>query len=151
MLMNPDPIDVEVGSRIRSRREALGLSQTEVAKTLGKSFQQLQKYEHGVNRVSASTLVRLSRALDVGVGFFFGESEPQRTAQAQGRQMPGPERLQSDPDPGQGADANPEGVFGRLAIGEAITLVEAFRRIDDPDIRRAVIRFAEFIADKPTR
>ena len=69
----PDPIDVHVGERIRLRRILLGVSQVELSKSLGLSFQQVQKYERGANRVSASALYRLSNALDVPVGFFFND------------------------------------------------------------------------------
>jgi transcriptional regulator with XRE-family HTH domain len=74
----PDPVDVYVGARIRQRRLKLGLSQSELAARLGKegrkgglSFQQVQKYERGANRVSASMLVRASQALDIPVAWFF--------------------------------------------------------------------------------
>jgi transcriptional regulator with XRE-family HTH domain len=67
----PRPIDVHVGSRIRLRRTLLGLSQERLGEALGLTFQQVQKYETGVNRVSASRLFDLSRVLDVPIGFFF--------------------------------------------------------------------------------
>jgi transcriptional regulator with XRE-family HTH domain len=67
----PRPIDVHVGSRIRLRRTLLGLSQERLGEALGLTFQQVQKYEIGMNRVSASRLFDLSRVLDVPIGFFF--------------------------------------------------------------------------------
>ena len=67
----PDPVDIHVGKRIRLRRLLVGMNQAELGATLGLSFQQVQKYEHGVNRVSAPTLYRLSNTLDVPVSFFF--------------------------------------------------------------------------------
>lgn len=67
----PDPIDVHVGGRIRLRRTLLGQSQNQLGEVLGLTFQQVQKYERGTNRVSASTLHRLANALDVPVSFFF--------------------------------------------------------------------------------
>ena len=67
----PDPIDVYVGSRLRQRRVSLGMSQTELADRIGLTFQQLQKYETGANRVSASTLWRAADAIDVPVTYFF--------------------------------------------------------------------------------
>jgi transcriptional regulator with XRE-family HTH domain len=69
----PNPIDVHVGSRIRLRRTLLGISQSTLAETLGLTFQQVQKYEKGSNRVSSSRLVDLANALDVSVSFFFEE------------------------------------------------------------------------------
>lgn len=68
---NPDSIDVHVGSRMRLRRSILGLSQENLAEGLGLTFQQVQKYERGVNRVSASRLYHLGQILDVPVNFFF--------------------------------------------------------------------------------
>jgi transcriptional regulator with XRE-family HTH domain len=69
----PGPIDVHVGSRIRLRRTLLGMSQVRLGEALGLTFQQVQKYETGVNRVSASRLFDLSRVLEVPVGFFFDD------------------------------------------------------------------------------
>ena len=69
----PDPIDVEVGRRIRLRRKALGISQSELAGALGVSFQQTQKYEKGANRVSASMLVRIAAKLETTVAALVGE------------------------------------------------------------------------------
>src|SRR5665213_1874859 len=67
----PSPIDVHVGSRIRLRRTLLGMSQERLGEALGLTFQQVQKYERGVNRVGASRLFDLSRVLDVPISFFF--------------------------------------------------------------------------------
>jgi transcriptional regulator with XRE-family HTH domain len=69
----PDPIDVAVGGRIRMRRKYLGVTQTQLGKALGLTFQQVQKYEQGANRISASMLDRASKRLDCTVGFLFGE------------------------------------------------------------------------------
>lgn len=71
MIFDPDPIDVHVGSRIRTRRRYLGLSQTQLAEHCKITFQQIQKYERGANRVSASMLVKISRCLAVTPGFWF--------------------------------------------------------------------------------
>ena len=67
--------DVEVGQRIRARRMAKGMSQTELGNLLGVTFQQVQKYEKGVNRVGAGRLVRVAESLDVSVSFFFGGTD----------------------------------------------------------------------------
>src|SRR5450759_645440 len=69
----PSPIDVHVGTRIRLRRTLMGLSQERLGEALGLTFQQVQKYERGVNRVGASRLFDLSRVLDVPVSFFFDD------------------------------------------------------------------------------
>ncbi len=70
------PIDVHVGVRVRLRRNLLGMSQTALGKAVGITFQQIQKYERGVNRIGASRLFNLSRALDVPVSFFFEDLSP---------------------------------------------------------------------------
>jgi transcriptional regulator with XRE-family HTH domain len=72
---SPDPIDVAVGVRIRTRRKWLSISQTDLARALGITFQQVQKYEKGTNRMAASTLVRAARALDTSVGALIGEEK----------------------------------------------------------------------------
>ncbi len=69
----PHPVDVHVGSRVRLRRTLLGMNQTQFGEALGLSFQQVQKYERGFNRISASRLYQLSQILDVPVSFFFDE------------------------------------------------------------------------------
>lgn len=69
--LGPDPVDLHVGTRLRLRRVLLGLSQTQLAESVGLSFQQVQKYERASNRVSASMLYHLAEALDVPIGFFF--------------------------------------------------------------------------------
>jgi transcriptional regulator with XRE-family HTH domain len=74
----PDPIDVEVGARIRIRRRLLSISQEELASALKLTFQQIQKYEKGVNRVSASMLVKIAKRLDTTVAALVGEEDPVR-------------------------------------------------------------------------
>ena len=72
----PNPIDIHVGARVRLRRNQLGLTLMTLAKAVGVTYQQLQKYERGVNRVGASRLFNLSRALDVPISFFFEDLSP---------------------------------------------------------------------------
>lgn len=72
---NPDPIDVEVGRRIRARRKAMGLSMQTLGDHIGVSYQQCEKYEKGANRVSASMLVRIAQRLETTVGALVGEDE----------------------------------------------------------------------------
>ena len=71
-----DPIDVHVGARLRGRRKELGLSQSDAGRSLGCTFQQIQKYERGANRISASALWKLAGLLEVEVGYFFGGLAP---------------------------------------------------------------------------
>jgi transcriptional regulator with XRE-family HTH domain len=71
--ISPDPVDVAIGARIRLRRKTIGVSQGTLAEQIGVSFQQVQKYERGMNRVSGSTLVAIGRALETTVGWLVGE------------------------------------------------------------------------------
>src|ERR1700684_1602679 len=82
---SPSPIDVHVGSRVRLRGTLLGRAQERRGEALGLTFQQVQKYERGVNRVGASRLFDLSRVLDVPISFFFDDM-PEQTANAYGTQ-----------------------------------------------------------------
>lgn len=85
--VGPDPIDVFVGLRIRMRRKTLGLTQGALAEALGLSFQQVQKYERGANRVSASMLVKTARFLDCPVSYFVDEQELAETSAGSVEQM----------------------------------------------------------------
>jgi transcriptional regulator with XRE-family HTH domain len=110
----PDPIDVAVGGRIRVRRTMLGMSQSTLAEGLGLSFQQVQKYERGSNRVSASMLVHIAQILDISVAALVGE------------------------DAGQ---ADPT-FYEKLVTPGAVELLEAYSRIDEPRLRAAVLELA---------
>ncbi|MBV9829764.1 MAG: helix-turn-helix transcriptional regulator [Alphaproteobacteria bacterium] len=131
----PDAIDVLVGRRLRLRREMLRLSQQQVADALGISFQQIQKYERGVNRVGASRLHQLSHALDAPVSFFFDDTD-----------------LSIDPaGPGCGAAAKPlveprAGDDDPLSRAETTELVRAYYAIADPAVRRILFEFARGLA-----
>src|SRR3954466_4212981 len=72
----PNPIDIRVGARLRLRRNMLGLSQEKLGDAIGLTFQQVQKYERGANRIGASRLYELSQVLDVPVSFFFDDTDP---------------------------------------------------------------------------
>src|SRR6201987_4799157 len=83
----PNPIDVHVGSRIRLRRTLLGLSQEKLGEAIGLTFQQVQKYERGANRVGSSRLFDLSRVLDVPIAYFFEDMEASVAAKSPSRLM----------------------------------------------------------------
>jgi transcriptional regulator with XRE-family HTH domain len=124
----PSPIDVHVGSRIRLRRTLLGMSQERLGESLGLTFQQVQKYERGVNRVGASRLFDLSRVLDVPISFFFDDMPDSLAANFGGvpsRRAGGVET--QDP-------------FGddTLSRRETLELVRAYYRITDPSVRKRV-------------
>jgi transcriptional regulator with XRE-family HTH domain len=125
----PSPIDVHVGSRIRLRRTLLGMSQERLGEALGLTFQQVQKYERGVNRVGASRLFDLSRVLDVPISFFFDDM-PESLASSYGN--PAGRR-------GSGFTESQDG-FADDALNrrETLELVRAYYRITDPAVRKRV-------------
>src|SRR6476620_12335762 len=93
----PNPVDVHVGSRVRLRRTLLGMSQERLGEAIGLTFQQVQKYERGANRVGASRLFDLSRVLDVPVSFFFEDMAPAVQPEERGGLAEAPERYDADP------------------------------------------------------
>src|SRR6266705_4379181 len=127
----PNPIDVQVGSRVRLRRNMLGLSQEKLGAEIGLTFQQVQKYERGANRIGASRLHELSRVLDVPVSFFFDDLDPVRApAIPGGFTEPPAEAFENDP-------------LRRRETGE---LVEAYYTIEDPVVRRRLFDLAKALA-----
>ena len=85
----PNPVDIHVGSRVRLRRTLLGLSQEKLGEAVGLTFQQIQKYERGANRIGASRLFEFSRILDVPVSFFFDDMNERAKAGEIGHEAPG--------------------------------------------------------------
>jgi transcriptional regulator with XRE-family HTH domain len=116
----PNPIDVHVGQRVRLRRTILGISQEKLGDSLGITFQQIQKYEKGTNRISASRLQHIARTLSVPVPYFFEDQPPDQTGST-----------------GTEADHHHEMEF--LTSPDAFRLNTAFPRIKDTKVRRAVI------------
>jgi transcriptional regulator with XRE-family HTH domain len=125
----PSPIDVHVGSRLRLRRTLLGMSQERLGEALGLTFQQVQKYERGANRVGASRLFDLSRVLDVPISFFFDDM-PEPLATAYGTH---PTRRSS-------GFAEQQEAFSDESMNrrETLELVRAYYRITDPAVRKRV-------------
>ena len=109
-------VDTHVGQRIRDKRNERGMSQTEVANALGVTFQQVQKYERGTNRVGASRLFDLSRILSVPVQYFF-------------------EDLENQPTPIEEEDDN----VIRLMKSDTVELVEAYYKVENPQVRRQIL------------
>jgi transcriptional regulator with XRE-family HTH domain len=125
---NPNPTDKHVGSRVRMRRLMLEMTQEKLADQLGITFQQVQKYEKGTNRVSASRLQQISQSLDVPVSFFFEQAPP---PSRQGRES---------------AEAPSHAYINDfLASSDGLALAKAFMRIDDKAIRRSIVRLVEGI------
>jgi|SRR5688572_4852708 transcriptional regulator with XRE-family HTH domain len=133
----PNPIDVHVGSRIRLRRTLLGISQTTLAEAIGLTFQQVQKYEKGVNRVSSSRLVDLANALGVTIPYFFDEMSAgigAQTPSALMRTGQRPAAIGNETDP--------------LAKRETLEFVRAYYKIQDPVVRKQVFELTKAVAKR---
>lgn len=130
---NPNPIDVHVGSRIRLRRNMLGLSQERLGESLGITFQQIQKYEKGTNRVGASRLQAIASILNTPVSFFF-EGAPE----------------EDDEGGAKGAEDSTPHVADFLSSSEGIQLNRAFVKISDPKVRRKVLELVKALAAEPS-
>jgi len=118
----PDPLDVMVGAKIRIFRIYRGMSQSYLAGRIGVAFQQVQKYEKGINRAGAGRLSRIAAVLGISIGELFGASESQSAAS----QTP----------------------LGLLAERDALRVLKAFARTTDPRVRRSIARLVESIADQ---
>jgi|SRR5271165_3107402 transcriptional regulator with XRE-family HTH domain len=130
----PNPVDKHVGSRVRMRRMMLAMSQEKLGDALGLTFQQVQKYEKGTNRIGASRLQQISHILQVPVEFFF-EGAP------------------SLPGSGNGVKDAPSAsyVSDFLATSEGLSLTKAFTRIKEPKLRRRIVDLVEEIAARTER
>lgn len=126
----PNPTDKHVGSRVRMRRMMLGMSQEKLGDALGLTFQQVQKYEKGTNRIGASRLQQIAHILQVPVSFFF-EGAPD---------IPGM------PENGLGEAPSPAYVSDFLATSDGLALTRAFMRIGNPRVRRRIVDLVEVIA-----
>jgi transcriptional regulator with XRE-family HTH domain len=126
----PNPIDKYVGSRVRMRRMMLGMSQEKLGNALGLTFQQVQKYEKGTNRIGASRLQQISNILQVPVSFFFDGAPDIATTRAS--------ELGEAPSPLYVADF--------LATSDGLALTRAFMRINDSKLRRKIVELVEQMA-----
>lgn len=129
----PNPIDVHVGGRVRLRRLLLGMSQEKLGEALGLTFQQVQKYERGANRVGASRLWDLSKVLSVPVSYFF-EDMDETAEKFSPRHIVG---LSEEPEP---YDAPPK------TSRETYELLRSFSQITDPKVRRKVMELVKSVA-----
>jgi len=132
----PNLIDKYVGSRVRARRVGLRLSQTNLGQAIGVTFQQIQKYENGSNRIGASNLFKIANALGVEVAFFF-EGMPDDIAKA-GLIPRGMELAEKAP-----ADFDHDPMSSR----ESIELMHNYFRIGDPQVRKRLFQFVKSLAD----
>jgi transcriptional regulator with XRE-family HTH domain len=125
----PNPVDVHVGRRIRMRRLLLGMNQETLANALGLTFQQVQKYEGGANRVSASRLSAMADILGVPIAFFFGDLQP-----------------------GEGEQSAEEKEWReRMERPETIELIRLYYAIDDQRIRHQFLDMVRAVAQSPRR
>ena len=127
----PNPIDIHVGGRVRLRRNMLGMSQEKLGEHLGITFQQIQKYEKGTNRVGASRLQAIASILGVPVSFFFED--------APGQEGSGPR--------GFAEDASMTSAMEFCSSPEGLQLNRAFVRIGDPKVRRRIIDLVKSLSD----
>lgn len=135
----PNPVDVHVGARVRERRTLLGLSQEKLGEALGLTFQQVQKYERGTNRISASRLYDLCHVLDTDMNYFFEDLPDEITREAPGRAGGLPEEAR-----GTAGKDDP------LNKRETLELVRAYYRIHDPELRRRLFEMTKALgAMKP--
>ncbi len=127
----PNPIDAHVGGRIRMRRNMLGMSQEKLGESLGITFQQIQKYEKGTNRVGASRLQAIASILEVPPAFFF-ENAPTD---------------EHTPIGGLSEDSSMTSVMEFCSSAEGIQLNRAFVRIGDPKVRRRILELVKSLSD----
>lgn len=124
----PDPVDKHVGKLVRARRLMLEMSQEKLGDALGITFQQVQKYEKGVNRIGASRLQQIAKILEVSVSYFF-EGAP-------------------DVEKQEGEGVFPEEVMRFLAEKDGSRIARAFLRIEDPEVRHKIVELLEAMAGK---
>lgn len=131
MSSTPNPIDIHVGKRVRLRRTLLGMSQEKLGEALGLTFQQVQKYERGTNRIGSSRLYNLSQILGVPVSFFFDELHPDVADSGAPR---GDGNISRSVEPDQ------------LAKRETLEMVRAYYRIENPQVRKRIFELIKSLA-----
>jgi transcriptional regulator with XRE-family HTH domain len=140
---NPDPVDIHVGSRLRMRRNLVGLSQEQLGKSLGLTFQQIQKYERGINRMGSSRLFQIAKTLSVPVAYFFEEipasfALPAQPGFADNEQAP----LEN------AASTEKQNDYDILRRRETLELIRAYYRIQDDKQRRKVYELIRSMSDE---
>lgn len=137
---NPDPVDIHVGARLRLRRNLAGFSQEQLGKSLGLTFQQVQKYERGTNRMGSSRLFQVARILSVPVAYFFEELPAAVNQSLPGFAENGQEAIQNAPTGGLADDV--------LHRRETLEFVRAYYRIQDPKKRNKIYQLVHAMADE---
>ena len=131
----PDPVDINVGSKLRARRTLLGMSQEKLAEAVGLTFQQVQKYEMGKNRISASRLYQFAQILDVSISYFFEGYEEQRKDSSDST-----DSLSDNIQEG----FMPENVMNER---ETLELIRVYYSIHDPKLRRDLLKWLRQMAE----
>jgi len=135
---SPDPIDKYVGSRVRARRVGLRISQTKLGDAIGVTFQQVQKYENGTNRIGASNLYKISRQLGIEVAYFF-QDMPEDLYEASNADPYGLSETMAEP-----FESDP------LSSRDSIALVHDYQRIPDEILRQRMTQFMRALANSLT-
>lgn len=130
MAANPHPVDIHVGSRVRLRRTLLGMSQEKLGRELGLTFQQIQKYERGANRIGSSRLFQISQILDVPISFFFDGA------------------AEASASKGKGFAESDSAVFEseQLSRRETLELVRAYYRIEQDAVRKKIFELVKAVS-----
>lgn len=128
----PHPVDIHAGNRLKLRRSILGLSQGDVAKAIGVTFQQVQKYERGVNRMGSSRLYELAKTLNMPVTYFFDEYQPD-----------------GQPSPAEGMAESPSSAFEHeeMTSRETMEMMRAYYKIKSPAMRKRVFELVKSMAE----
>lgn len=132
----PHPVDIYVGKRLRMRRTILGMSQESIGNAIGVTFQQIQKYERGINRMGSSRLYDFSRLLGIPVSYFFEGYDAES-----GNAAPYAA--------GMGEDSPSNFEHEKLTSRETLEMMRAYYRITDPQVRKRVFELVKSLADKP--
>ena len=131
MIKAPNDVDRQVGSRVRMRRMLIGMSQEKLGDALGLTFQQVQKYEKGTNRISASRLQQISQVLGVSIEFLYGNENAPSAGSSQG--------FSETPRADYDAD---------LLTSDGLKLLRAYREIKDRKVRRRLVDLAQALAER---
>jgi transcriptional regulator with XRE-family HTH domain len=130
--MAPHPVDVHVGKRLRLRRTILGLSQESLGNAIGVTFQQVQKYERGINRMGSSRLFEFSKLLNIPISYFFEEfTDGNASKAASGFAENKPQEFEAE----------------QLSSRETLEMMRSFYRITDPTVRKRVLDLIRSLAD----
>lgn len=135
----PDPVDKHVGQRLRVRRSLLGMSQEKLADAIGLTFQQIQKYERGTNRISAGRLFQFSKVLDVPISFFYEHANSEYT------QGNAPSHLGLSDNVQEGFGNSDDDLLQRK---ETLDLIRVYYSIADPAARKDIYKFVKSMAKK---